>query len=95
MLPTSRWKLRQTLLKVYASKISHLEENIRYAQTMVSELIDLSDYEAAASLQVVIARDEQTLDDLKEKLELVRDEESFKEIAASLEGEVEEDDFLE
>lgn len=95
LLPTSRWKLKQTLLKVYASKISHLEGNIRFMQTILGELIDASDYEAAASMQLIVAKDEQVLAELHGKVAIVKDEESFNEVADSLEGEVDKDEFLE
>jgi hypothetical protein len=80
---------------VYQSKIEHLEGGIRSALGIVGDLIDASDYEGAASIQVVIAQDEQTLAELREKLELVSDEDEFNKMADHFEGEVEEEPFLE
>jgi len=80
MLPTSRWKLKHTLQKKYADQIECLEGNLKTQRRMAGEFIDLQDFAAVASLHLIIDQDEQEIESLRAKLDLLNDDSYFEKV---------------
>jgi len=77
MLPTARWKLRNTLRQEYAERISYLEGNLQIQRKMAGEFLDNRDLEAVSSMHLTIIQDEQEIENLTTKLELLNDDSCF------------------
>ena len=77
MLPTSKWKLRHTMRKMYEERIVYVEENLKIQRAMAGEFLDARDYEAVASLHLIIIQDEEVVAGLQAKLDLLNDDSCF------------------
>ncbi len=78
--PTSRWKFRQTLRKMYEERLSYVNENIKSQMAMLGSFIDLKDYKAAVSVQLIVHQDQSEIADLQNKLDLVNDDSCFNQL---------------
>lgn len=80
MLPTARWKLRNTLRQEYAERISYLEGNLKIQRKMAGEFLDNRDLEAVSSMHLTIIQDEQEIENLTIKLDLLNDDSCFEKL---------------
>jgi hypothetical protein len=80
MLPTSRWKLRQMLRKLYEDRIAYIEGNIKIQTDMAAGFLDEDNFGAASSILLLVEADKIQIEELKGKLELVSEDSCFEEL---------------
>lgn len=80
MLPTSRLKLRNTLRQMYTERISYFEGNLKIQRVMAGEFLDARDLSGVAAMHLTIIQDEEEIENLKIKLDLLNDNACFEQL---------------
>lgn len=80
MLPTARWKLRLEIRQGYESRIRTLEDSLKIQRAMAGELLDEGNLEAVASMHLTLIQDEEEVENVKAKLELLNDDACFEKV---------------
>lgn len=86
MLPTSRWKLRNTLRQMCVERIAYFEGNLKIQRAMAGEFLDEQDFEAVSSMHLTIIQDEEEIEKLKEKLDFLNDDSCFEKLCQEQEN---------
>lgn len=84
--------MRIQLRQMYTDRIAYIEDGLKTQRQMAGEFLDAGDLEAVSAMHLTIIQDEEEIEGLQEKLDLLNDDSCFEKVFNEQKKTCDEDD---